>query len=63
MMTWSNLKEMISEGMSVQSHGFSHRPLASLSKEEIYEDLKRSKTELEENLEDLHFFDWLQYWG
>jgi len=50
MMTWSNLKEMISEGMSVQSHGFSHRPLASLSKEEIYEDLKRSKTELEDNL-------------
>ncbi len=50
MMSWSQLKEMASEGMSIQSHGFSHRPLASLNKTEIYEDLRISKNELENNL-------------
>lgn len=50
MMTWSQLKEMAREGMSIQSHGYSHRPLASLSKREIWEELKRSKDELEDRL-------------
>jgi len=50
MMSWSQLKEMASEGMSIQSHGFSHKPLASLNKMQIYEDLRISKDKLENNL-------------
>ena len=50
MMTWSHLREMAAEKMSVQSHGFLHRPLATLKKKEIYEDLRISKHELENNL-------------
>ena len=50
MMTWSQLKEMMAEKMSIQSHGYSHRPLASLNRKEIYDELKRSKNELENRL-------------
>ena len=50
MMTWSQLKDMARENMSIQSHGFSHKPLASLSKKEILDELKRSKVELEDRL-------------
>ena len=38
MMTWTNLREMVSENMSVQSHGYSHKPLASLPKRDVYND-------------------------
>lgn len=50
MMTWSQLREMTAANMSIQSHGFSHRPLASLNRREIYDDLKKSKYELEDKL-------------
>lgn len=50
MMTWSQLREMIAEKMSIQSHGYSHRPLASLNRKEIYDELKKSKNELENRL-------------
>lgn len=50
MMAWSQIKEMASQGMSIQSHGFSHKPLASLNEKDIYEDLRISKKELENKL-------------
>jgi peptidoglycan/xylan/chitin deacetylase (PgdA/CDA1 family) len=50
MMDWTHLREMAAAGMSIQSHGLSHKPLASLAKKELDRELRQSKSELEQNL-------------
>lgn len=49
-MTWVELRELIKAGMSVQSHALSHRPLQTLSDEEVRKELFESKKILEKNL-------------
>jgi len=48
--TWSHLKEMVSENMSVQSHSLSHSFLSDLNLRDLYKELRESKNMLEENL-------------
>jgi peptidoglycan/xylan/chitin deacetylase (PgdA/CDA1 family) len=47
---WDELRELERTGISVQSHGASHRPFSGLSVEQIREELVRSKALLDENL-------------
>ena len=49
-LSWQNLKEMKSEGMSIQSHTFSHRILSGLSAEEIFIELSESKKVIESEI-------------
>jgi peptidoglycan/xylan/chitin deacetylase (PgdA/CDA1 family) len=48
--SWSMLDEMASAGMSIQSHGHTHRYFNELSEAEIYEELHRSKSTIESKL-------------
>ena len=48
---WDDLRELERLGVSIQSHGASHRPFSKLSLPEQEEELTRSKTALEANLE------------
>lgn len=48
--TWQNLKEMSCAGMSIQSHGHTHRYLSDLSIKEIEKELLVSKEIIEERL-------------
>ncbi len=48
--SWAGLKEMSQNGMSIQSHGHSHRRLEGLSAEEVDRELINSKQLLEDNL-------------
>ncbi len=50
MMTWQQLKEMSSLGMSIQSHCVSHTPLETLSEEGVKEELSNSKKIIENHL-------------
>ena len=47
---WDDLVELERRGVSVQSHGASHRPLSELIPAEQEEELRRSKTTLEAGL-------------
>lgn len=47
---WSHLKEMVSEGMSVQSHGLTHCFLSALDKNTLRKELIESKIRLEDKL-------------
>jgi peptidoglycan/xylan/chitin deacetylase (PgdA/CDA1 family) len=47
---WNDLAELERQGVSVQSHGASHRPLSDLTPVEQEEELRRSKTTLEAGL-------------
>lgn len=49
-MTWEQLAAMRNAGMSIQSHGFDHRPMTGLSDAELAEDLKSSREILERKL-------------
>lgn len=48
MMTKSQLIEMSNNCMSIQSHGLTHRPMASLSKKELSIELEESKKIIED---------------
>jgi peptidoglycan/xylan/chitin deacetylase (PgdA/CDA1 family) len=49
---WAGLKELAHiSGVTVGSHGTSHRPLRSLPPAQLLEEVAQSKTELEENLD------------
>ena len=50
-MTWEMLGEMKENGMSIGSHTYSHRSLATLNRAEINEEVGRSKEILEEQLQ------------
>jgi peptidoglycan/xylan/chitin deacetylase (PgdA/CDA1 family) len=49
-MDWSDLKELVENGMSVQSHTMSHPHLQTLSDQEIRKELTESKEKLESKL-------------
>jgi peptidoglycan/xylan/chitin deacetylase (PgdA/CDA1 family) len=49
-MSWNQLRELSANGMEVQSHTLSHRPLQTLSSEEIYRELRGSKEKVEQEL-------------
>ena len=49
-MSWPELRELVSLGHQVQSHGWSHRPLTERSDTELREELDRSKQTLEDHL-------------
>lgn len=48
--TWSALREMSDAGMSIQSHGHSHRYFDDLRPEEVRDELMRSKAEIENHV-------------
>lgn len=48
--SWAMLDEMAAAGMSIQSHGHTHRYFNELSEAEIYEELQRSKSTIENKL-------------
>lgn len=48
---WDDLRALEGAGVSVQSHGASHRPLSTLDSADLEEELRRSKAALEEGLE------------
>ena len=47
---WSEIKEIQSLGMSVQSHSLSHTFISDLSAEELYKEVKESKIKIEDKL-------------
>jgi peptidoglycan/xylan/chitin deacetylase (PgdA/CDA1 family) len=49
-LTWSQLKEMKRAGMSVQSHSHDHTDLARLTATQLDDQLRRSKTAIEDHL-------------
>lgn len=49
-MTWSDLIDLVNQDMSVQSHGFNHKPLQTLTIEQINEELFQSKYILQKKL-------------
>jgi len=48
---WQHLKEMIKDGMSIQSHSLTHSFLSDLSTVNLYKELYESKNIIEENLD------------
>jgi peptidoglycan/xylan/chitin deacetylase (PgdA/CDA1 family) len=50
MCDWDDLLELMTNGVSVQSHGVSHRRFSEISLEEQKDELMRSKSILENNL-------------
>ena len=49
-LSWSELREMAALGMSIQSHGYTHRYLDELSRIEVEHELTASKKEIEDRL-------------
>ncbi len=50
MMTWRQLKEMSSYGMSIQSHGVTHNPFETLSENQLRTELILSKKIIEDKI-------------
>jgi peptidoglycan/xylan/chitin deacetylase (PgdA/CDA1 family) len=48
--TWEDLEELMSYGVSVQSHGVSHRQLSRLNDSELSDEIHKSKEMLENSL-------------
>lgn len=49
-MSWSELGELKNQGISIQSHTMTHRPLQTLNEKEIYNELYLSKKTIEKVL-------------
>jgi peptidoglycan/xylan/chitin deacetylase (PgdA/CDA1 family) len=49
-MTWDQLRKLVFLGMEIGSHGLSHRPLPTLSREQLHDELAGSKRRLEQEL-------------
>ncbi|MEW6169953.1 MAG: polysaccharide deacetylase family protein [Candidatus Omnitrophota bacterium] len=49
-MNWEQIKELHNAGMTIGSHGMTHRLLTELSENELYYELSQSKKILEDNL-------------
>ncbi len=58
-LSWGGVKELEREGFDIGSHTVTHRPLTSLSDQEVVEELVRSRGELERRLG--HPVQWLAY--
>jgi peptidoglycan/xylan/chitin deacetylase (PgdA/CDA1 family) len=50
MFAWDDLRALERDGISIQSHGVTHRSLSQLSAEELRDEIIRSKAELENGL-------------
>lgn len=50
-MNWAQLRDLLADGMEVQSHTLSHRPLQTLSAEETYREIRGSKEKIEHELQ------------
>jgi peptidoglycan/xylan/chitin deacetylase (PgdA/CDA1 family) len=48
--TWDGLREMKAAGMSIQSHTVTHRFLSTLDRDEVLQELVRSKEEIDDRL-------------
>lgn len=49
-LTWQQLREMHTMGMSIQSHGMTHRYLNDLGATEVEDELRNSKDQIEQHL-------------
>ncbi len=49
-LSWSALREMSAMGMSIQSHGQTHRYFDEMTDAEASEELRRSKSDIEQNV-------------
>jgi len=49
-MTWEQLSPMYSSGMSIQSHGLTHRPLTTMKEEDLLFELRESRNIIEDKL-------------
>jgi peptidoglycan/xylan/chitin deacetylase (PgdA/CDA1 family) len=49
--SWDELRELERQGVSVQSHGVTHRAFSSLDTDALRQELEQSKTELESGLD------------
>ena len=49
-LSWEQLRKLVFLGMEIGSHGMSHRPLTTLSREDLEKELSQSKRTLEEQL-------------
>lgn len=49
-MTWDQIKELAGQGMMIQSHAMTHRPLELLNPKEIYQELYQSKRMIEDKI-------------
>jgi peptidoglycan/xylan/chitin deacetylase (PgdA/CDA1 family) len=49
-LSWPQLQEMVDMGMSIQSHAHRHRYMDDLSPDEQFDELHRSKVEIEQHL-------------
>lgn len=50
LMNWSHLKDLVSEGFDIGSHGLTHEPLSDLSHHYLWKELSKSKSILEDKL-------------
>lgn len=59
MLTWRGVAELRDLGIEIGSHSRTHRRLADLSREEVIEEIRGSKEEVEERLgEACRYFSW-----
>jgi len=50
LMNWSQLKSLIAEGFEIGSHGLKHQPLSNITHHELWKELHKSKSILEDKL-------------
>lgn len=50
LMNWSQLKSLIAEGFEIGSHGLHHEPLSNITHHELWKELHKSKSVLEDKL-------------
>lgn len=50
MMSWTQLREMADQGMSIQSHGISHEPFETFSDKQLEKELLGSRMEIEDKI-------------
>ena len=60
-MSWNQVNELISYGMTIGSHGYSHTSLSNLEKEDLLNEIIKSKIAIEENTKTLCSFFSLPY--
>ena len=51
MLSWVQLRELIAEGVTIGSHGRTHRPLDELTADEVVAEIATSRAELEQELQ------------
>lgn len=49
-MNWDHLKELVRDGFEIGSHGLSHQPLSDMTHHQLWKELQKSKTVIEDKL-------------